>query len=115
MIAIKRGDVYFIDLNHNQSHIQRGRRMYLVVSNNSGNWCSNIVTVVPLTTKRKPRLPTHAIIYVTLHNNQKVRNTVLCEQIQTIPKSDLKNFVCHLSVEKMKQVNQGLKSSLHLL
>lgn len=114
MMQIKRGDIYFVDIEYNQPHIQRGRRMYLVVSNNSGNKWSNIVIVVPLTTKKKAWLPTHTTVYITLHNNKKVKNTVLCEQIQTVPKCKLTNFICHLNAKQMKPIDGRLKASLHL-
>lgn len=69
------------------SHVQHGYRPVLIVSNDTANTHSPVVTVVPLTSKlSKHHLPTH----VVLHEQGLDKNSIaLCEQIITLDKSHL--------------------------
>ena len=52
---IKRGDVYWVDLNKafpEGSHYQRNIRPCVIMSNEKNNKFCGMLTVVPLTTKR---------------------------------------------------------------
>lgn len=56
----KRGDVYMMDLNPYSGSEQGGIRPAIVVQNDDGNFYSNVLLVVPLTTQIKKRnMPTH--------------------------------------------------------
>lgn len=58
----KRGDVYMMDLNPYSGSEQGGIRPAIVVQNDDGNFYSNVLLVVPLTTQIKKRnMPTHFI------------------------------------------------------
>lgn len=54
---VKRGEVYFIDLDPTIGHEQRGRRPVVVVSNNSLNNQPLVVMVVPGTKRRRSPIP----------------------------------------------------------
>ena len=59
----KRGDVYMMDLNPYSGSEQGGIRPAIVVQNDDGNFYSNGLLVVPLTTQIKKRnMPTHFIV-----------------------------------------------------
>lgn len=59
----KRGDVYMMDLNPYSGSEQGGIRPAIVVQNDDGNFYSNVLLVVPLTTQIKKRnMPTHFIV-----------------------------------------------------
>ena len=51
----KRGDVYMMDLNPYSGSEQGGIRPAIVVQNDDGNFYSNVLLVVPLTTQIKKR------------------------------------------------------------
>ena len=60
----KRGDVYMMDLNPYSGSEQGGIRPAIVVQNDDGNFYSNVLLVVPLTTQIKKRnMPTHFILH----------------------------------------------------
>ena len=60
----KRGDVYMMDLNPYSGSEQGGVRPAIVVQNDDGNFYSNVLLVVPLTTQIKKRnMPTHFILH----------------------------------------------------
>ena len=59
----KRGDFYMMDLNPYSGSEQGGIRPAIVVQNDDGNFYSNVLLVVPLTTQIKKRnMPTHFIV-----------------------------------------------------
>ena len=61
----------------------------------------------------KAKLPTH--VEVDARKYQIVKNSViLMEQIRTIDKQRLKEFVCRLDREIMRKVDEALKISLEL-
>lgn len=60
----KRGDVYMMDLNPYSGSEQGGVRPAIVVQNDDGNFYSNVLLVVPLTTQIKKRyMPTHFVLH----------------------------------------------------
>ena len=87
--------------------IQQGTRPVLIVSNNKGNKHSPIVQIVPCTTAYKPNLPTHFNLYI---NGR--RNTLLCEQVKTIPTDLLFGYITTLDDYEMMKVDDCLKKSL---
>lgn len=64
MKPYQRGDVVIIDVPMlANSHIQAGKRPWVIVQNNVGNQFSPTTIVVPLTTKiKRLELPTHAAV-----------------------------------------------------
>ena len=69
----KRGDVYMMDLNPYSGSEQGGVRPAIVVQNDDGNFYSNVLLVVPLTTQIKKRYienicPSHQLrLYGLVH------------------------------------------------
>lgn len=107
MMKVKRGDVVYLKKTFPmRDHIQGGNRPFLVVSNDTGNFYSEICIVVPMTTKNRNRLlPTHAIVD---YNN----SLCLCEQIFTISQDDVSAIKYHLSDSDMLKINRCLRNSL---
>lgn len=106
---LQRGDVYWLTLPCRPGAVQFGTRPAIVVSNNHGNNKSNIVTIVPLTSKDKPNLPTHTYVEVG-----DVQGTVLCEQVQTVSKDIVGDFIGVLDTNTMFKVNDALAVALGL-
>lgn len=68
------------------SHVQKGYRPVLVVSNDVANRVSPVVTVIPLTSRNKKPLPTH--VYLRGQGLQ-YDSIVLCESIMSLDKARL--------------------------
>ena len=69
------------------SHIQGGTRPVIIMSNNTANKYSPVVTIAPLTSQtRKRLLPTHVTLFA---EGLTTVSIVLCEQLTTIDKSQL--------------------------
>ena len=95
-----RGDIYKVNLGNNEgSSIQGGCRPVVVVSNNKNNTFSNVVTVIPLTSKiKKTTLPTH--VTICGYGLSKV-SQAQAEQIRQIDKRILtdRNYIGHIEDE----------------
>lgn len=113
-VIIKRGDVYYADLRPVIGSEQGGVRPVLVIQNDTGNRHSPTVIVAAITSKmNKAKLPTH--VELSTRQCQIVRDSViLLEQLRTIDKQRLKDKVCHLDADVLKQVNKALCISLEL-
>ena len=111
---IKRGEIYFAQLNPVVGSEQGGIRPVLVIQNDIGNQYSPTTIVLAITSQiNKAKLPTP----VELKAEQYVleRDTViLAEQIRTIDKTRLKQRIAVLDEEMMNFVDQALEVSLGL-
>ena len=96
---IRRGDIYYADLSPVVGSEQGGIRPVLVIQNNVGNRHSPTIICAAITSKmNKAKLPTH--IELSAQDYKIVKNSViLLEQIRTIDKQRLKEFVCHIGDE----------------
>lgn len=91
-MEIKRGDIYMAQLgDHPDGSIQAGYRPVIVCSNNMANRYSTVITVIPLTTQRKKKLPTHACLE-GCGLPQKF-SIALCEQILSLNKIKLQKRI----------------------
>ncbi len=111
---MKRGDIYYADLRPVVGSEQGGVRPVLIVQNDVGNRHSPTVICAAITSKmNKAKLPTHIELNAGRYDMVK-DSVVLLEQLRTIDKKRLKDKVCHLDEDIMRQVNQGLMVSLEL-
>ena len=111
---MKRGDIYYADLRPVLGSEQGGVRPVLIVQNDVGNRHSPTVICAAITSKmNKAKLPTHIELNAGRYDMVK-DSVVLLEQLRTIDKKRLKDKVCHLDEDIMRQVNQGLMVSLEL-
>lgn len=111
-MTIKRGDVYYADLNPVIGSEQGGVRPIVVLQNDVGNKFSPTVIAAATTSKLfKAKLPTH--IEIAKENSPLPKDSVvLLEQIRTIDKCRIKEKIGELSPEVMDKINQALLLSL---
>lgn len=114
VLVIKRGDIYYADLSPVVGSEQGGIRPVLVIQNDVGNKHSPTVICAAITSRmNKAKLPTH--IEISAHKYNIVKNSViLLEQIRTIDKQRLKEFVCHVDSQMMRRVDDAIRISLEL-
>lgn len=110
---MKRGQVYYADLRPVVGSEQGGIRPCLIVQNDMGNTYSPTVIVATMTTQKKNVLPTHIAVSSEDYCVD-INTTILLEQIRTIDKSRLQDFVGRLSENTMRKVDEALHISLAL-
>ena len=114
-MELKRGDVYYADLNPVVGSEQGGVRPVLIVQNDIGNKYSPTIIVAAITSKiNKAQLPTH--VEISENESSLERDSViLLEQIRTIDKKRLKSEVANLSDQILERVDTALGISLGLV
>ena len=105
---MKRGDIYYVNSNYQEVGSEtRGGRPAVIVSNEKNNETSDTVEIVYMTTKTKTDLPTH----VVTRRAPKI-STVLCEQITTVDKKRLGDWIGAVSDNELAEIDSALAISL---
>ncbi len=111
---IKRGEIYFAQLNPVVGSEQGGIRPVLVIQNDIGNQYSPTTIVLAITSQiNKAKLPTHVELKAEQYGLER-DSVILAEQIRTIDKTRLKQRIAILDEEMMIYVDQALEVSLGL-
>ena len=110
-----RGEMYYADLSKGIGSEQTGRRPVLIIQNNVGNKHSPTVIIAAITSKTdaKAKLPTH--YYLNAENGLELPSVVLLEQLRTVDKRRLENYIGRLDEEHMRKINHALAVSIGLI
>lgn len=109
--AIRRGDLFYADLNPVVGSEQGGIRPVLVIQNDVGNHFSPTVVAAAITSRKaKNSLPTH----ILLENVPGLApiSLLLLEQLRTIDRKRLRGYIGRISKEKMLEVDAALAISI---
>lgn len=110
---IKKGQIYYADLSPVVGSEQGGYRPVLIIQNDIGNKHSPTTIVAIITTRAtKAKLPTHIWLPLTSYVGLKYESMVELEQIRTIDKSRLKEYVGTIDHQTQSAVDVALKISL---
>ena len=110
--TIKRGDIFYAELNPVVGSEQGGTRPVLIISNDIGNSHSPTVIIAAITgrTQTKAKLPTHTEVKDVEGLD---RDSIIpLEQIRTIDKQRLKNHMGTMPNNIMARVDKALAISL---
>ena len=108
---ILRGDIYYADLHPAVGSEQSGIRPVLIIQNNIGNRFSPTVIVAPITSRRKKKhLPTH--VSVGKAPGMIPHSIILTEQIRTLDKSRLLEYIGTVQPEVMQKVDRAINISV---
>lgn len=112
--SIVRGDLYYADLSPVVGSEQGGIRPVLIVQNNTGNRFSPTLIVAAITSKAdsKANLPTHILLHA-VHGLER-DSLVLLEQVRTIDRRRIREYIGTLDEENMERINQALTISFGL-
>ena len=107
-MEIRRGSVYWWNCpEHSRKHIQEGVRPVVVVSNDTCNQFSEVVTVVPFTTAVRRPFPQQ--VALVLPDGVSI---ALCDQVTSVPVEELQRYVCDLHSYQMDQLDAALAIQL---
>lgn len=113
-MQIKKGDVYYADLTPVIGSEQGGIRPVVIIQNNVGNRYSPTVIVAAVTSRTgKHQLPTHIKLessFPGLHRD----SMIMLEQVRTIDRSRLREYIGRLGGMTMQSVNQAIAVSFGL-
>lgn len=103
---ISQGQIYICDLGNDiVGSEQSGERPCIVIQNNILNLTSEVIIVIPITSKKKKYLPTHYILTNTKYDFLEFKeNTVLCECIRSISKKRMGKLVGQIDNEDLQNI-----------
>lgn len=110
--VMKRGEIYHADLNPVFGSEQGGYRPVLIIQNNRGNQHSPTVIVAAITSQPKTKLPTH--VPINGIRGLEKESFVLLEQIRTVDKRRLDDYVGRLNRDQMNRVEKALRTSMEI-
>jgi len=115
MLEIKRGDVFYADLNPVIGSEQGGIRPVLIIQNNIGNHYSPTTIVAAVTSRiKRAKMPTHVELPAS-KGYLAMDSVVLLEQIRTIDRSRLREKACALDNETLEKVDRAIEISFGLI
>jgi len=110
---IRRGDLYYANLDPVIGSEQGEYRPVLIIQNNTGNKYSPTVIIIPITGNlRKNPLPTH--VFLSTKCGLEKDSLALAEQPRAIDRSRLKNYIGYIEKSAMLQVDKALLISIGL-
>lgn len=110
-----RGELYYADLGKGVGSEQNGYRPVVIIQNDVGNKYSPTTIVAAISTqiKTKAKLPTHCNL---LPGNGLVQpSMVMLEQIRTLDKTRLVQYIGKLSEKEIQNLNRALAISIGLI
>ena len=103
---VTRGELYYADLSPTIGSEQNGLRPVLIIQNDIANLNSPTTIVVAITSsKTKHTLPTHISFVIDCLKSE---STVLLEQIRTIDKSRLGEYIEKMDHRTMKKIDRAI-------
>jgi mRNA interferase MazF len=110
-MSIQKGDIYYADLRPVIGSEQGGIRPVLVIQNDMGNRYSPTVIVAAITSQTgKHKLPTHIPLEDSKFGLRK-DSIILLEQVRTIDRSRLKEYIGRVDNLLLGQVDRALAVS----
>lgn len=88
-MELHRYDIIEAELDYGSGSIQKKKRPYIIVSNEKGTTNATIITVMPLTSAKKKRLPVHECLEARTETGLTRYSMILGEQPQTICKQEV--------------------------
>lgn len=111
---IKRGDVYYAELNPTVGSEQKGYRPIVIIQNDIGNEHSPTTIAAIITSRKKKGLPTHVHIK-DIGSGLSEESIVMLEQIRTIDKRRLGELIGHISDETMANIEDAILCSIGII
>ena len=112
---MQKGDIYYASFDEGIGSEQTGKRPVLIIQNNIGNKYSPTVIVALITKHCKAMyIPTHTLLKTIDTPFLKYNSIVLTEQIRTIDKTRLLEYLGTINSYQLDEVNKALKISLAL-
>jgi mRNA interferase MazF len=106
---IKRGDVFWVKLDPVLGSEAKKTRPAVILSNDIGNEFSSRVVVVPITSQVEKVYPFESLIIL---NQQKAK--IMADQIRSIDKTRLGNFIQSLTDQEIKELEKAVKIVLEI-
>ncbi|MBI4631156.1 MAG: type II toxin-antitoxin system PemK/MazF family toxin [Chloroflexi bacterium] len=113
---MKRGEIYFANLDPTQGSEQRGVRPVLVVQRNEISEFTRTVVVVPFTASQVEKyrqLPSGVYVAKGV-GGLREESVALCHQIRTVDRARLLNLIGELPTDVMDEIEAAMAFTLEI-
>jgi mRNA interferase MazF len=111
---MRRGEIWFVQFDPVLSHEQGRQRPALIVSADSVNASpADLVTVLPITSKPRTRLPSRIRI-APPEGGLRLESWVICEQVRTVSKQRVSTRLGMVTSATMRNVSDVVRMLLDL-
>jgi mRNA interferase MazF len=107
-MVIRKGDVFFCNLDPTFGHEQRGTRPVVVLQNDIANDKLKTVMIAPLTSNLKAKGYLLTVFVDAKSSGLPKDSVILLFQIRTLDKRRLERKIAHLDDTIMEQVDQAI-------
>lgn len=114
MVAVKRGDIWLVNLDPTIGHEIWKSRPGVIIQNDLGNTYSPITIVAPVTSQNLERIYPIEVLLTRKSSGLDHESKVLCNQIRAIDKQRLVKRVGRVDDETLQNLNEALRISLTL-
>lgn len=99
------GEIYWVNLS-GDGNVQRGWHPGIIVQNNKGNYFANTIEIVPVTSSKKTKLPTH--VKLKAGKFGLIKDSIAqCEGQRPIDKSQIGCYIGTLDHSTMAKIAKG--------
>ncbi len=105
---IKRGDIWFVELDPTLSHEINKTRPAVIIQNDIGNVKSGTTIIAPITSQKTERIFPVEVLISGLPKSSKV----MLDQIRTVDKSRLVKLISKVDEETMLKIDEAIRISL---
>ena len=102
----RRGEIYWVNFDPARGSEQAGKRPAVVLTNDTLNQHSTVVTVAPITSTIPPKPYPHTVRLST--NRLLGESTILCNQVRTVTKDRLEGHIGVLSADELAAVHRAI-------
>lgn len=102
---VHRGEIWYMSYGQTTGSEMQKARPVVIVSNETCNEHSPVVTVLPITSKDKKPLPTHVPVPTT---QELVHGVIMAEQITTTSKMRLINYVGEVDEKTLRAIDNAI-------
>ena len=111
----KRGNVHWVDFGITDGSEQGGVRPAVIIQNDIGNKYSPTLIVCPISSEiKKKELPTHVYLNNYKEYGLTKPSQVITEQIRTIDKSKVGDYIGYIDETAMLKVSKALEVSVQI-
>jgi mRNA interferase MazF len=103
----KRGEIYLVCLDPAIGSEINKSRPALIISNDINNEKAPTITVIPITSNIEKIYPFEVII-ASIESGLSKKSKAKCNQIRTIDKRRLHNFIGEITTEELKNIEKAL-------
>lgn len=115
MTEIKRGDIWFVNLDPTIGHEIKKTRLCIILQNDIGNKYSNTTIIGPITSQNTQKIYPIEVLLTNENSGLEKESKVVLAQIRAVDKRRLLKKLSRVDEITLTKIDEALKISLGLI